>query len=368
MSGNMALGLTRFFSSLNKDTQASPDKVVGIDFGSSSVKVVEIMNKNNVLTLQTYGELQLGPYADADLGSVTQLVQSKRTEALVDVLRESKVTARNAVMTLPLATSFVTVFSVNAKKGEDLNPRIRVESRKYIPVPMNDVTLDWQELPALGQAPESVREVLVVAVLNTTQAETQGVMQSVNMSAQPTEIELFSTLRALTKDSDESVAMVDLGAQTSKLYIANQGMVRKIHRVFAGGAQATQRISTLLQIPYEEAENRKRNYTQDDASAADIKKTVVTTFERPFQEFKRVLSEYELKTGTPVTRLVITGGTASFADMHSYASYMFDRDVTRANAFDKLAYPAFMEDKLESIAPIFSTAVGAALRQFEVTT
>jgi type IV pilus assembly protein PilM len=363
----MAFGLKKIFSQLHTKTPAVPTQVVGIDLGSSSIKVVELVQKENVLTLKTYGELQLGPYADQELGKATRLAVGQQTEALVDVLRESKVTATSGVMTLQLSTSFVTVFGLNAKENEDISPRVRVEARKYIPVPMTDVTLDWSELPALGESSSSVREVLVAAVQNEARAETFKLLQAVKMSSQPTEIELFSALRAVSKTTDESIAIIDLGAQTSKLYIAHQGVVRKIHRVFVGGAQVTGRIAQQLQVPFEDAENQKRNYIQEGEHAAEIKKAMVTTIERPLQEFKRVLGQYELRSGAQVSRVVLTGGSASFIEMQAYVNYMFDRSVEKANPFTKVAYPAFMEDTLADIAPTFSVALGAALRPFEVT-
>jgi type IV pilus assembly protein PilM len=363
----MSLSFKSFFSNLSPKTTTAPKHVVGIDFGSSSVKVVELLQQEEIITLKTYGELQLGPYAGQDLGSVTRLELPQKIEAMVDVLRESKVTAQAGVMTLQLSTCFVTVFSVNAKEGEDIGPRVSVEARKYIPVPMADVTLDWSELPQLGEASASVREVLVVAVQNEAHTEAKNLLNAIKMSSQPTEIEIFSSLRAISTRDTPSVAVLDLGAQTSKLYISHDGVVRKIHRVFTGGSQATEKIAKVLEIPFEEAENRKRNYTESDENAIEIKKAVVSTFERPLQEFNRVLKQYELRSGEPVSRVVITGGSASFVDMQTYVNYMLERTVERANPFNKVAYPAFMEDMLEDIAPTFSAALGAALRSFEVT-
>ena len=364
---SIRMDLKSFFSNLAPKRTTTPKHVVGIDFGSSSVKVVELLQEDDVLKLKTYGELQLGPYSKQDLGSVTRLEVPQKIEALVDVLRESKVDASSGVMTLQLSTSFVTVFSVNAKKDEDIGPRVRVEARKYIPVPMADVTLDWSELPSLGEETTSVREVLIAAVQNDAHADAQNLLKAVKMGSQPTEIEIFSTLRAVSTAEDSSLAVIDLGAQTSKLYISNGGVVRKIHRVFVGGSQATDRVAKSLNISFEEAENRKRNYTDADEHAAEIKKAVASTFERPLQEFKRVLNQYELRSGGPVSRIVITGGSSSFADMQTYINYTLDRTVERANPFDKVAYPAFMEDMLEDIAPTFSAALGAALRPFEET-
>jgi len=184
------MDLKSFFSNLAPKRTTTPKHVVGIDFGSSSVKVVELLQEDDVLKLKTYGELQLGPYSKQDLGSVTRLEVPQKIEALVDVLRESKVDASSGVMTLQLSTSFVTVFSVNAKKDEDIGPRVRVEARKYIPVPMADVTLDWSELPSLGEETTSVREVLIAAVQNDAHADAQNLLKAVKMGSQPTEIEI----------------------------------------------------------------------------------------------------------------------------------------------------------------------------------
>jgi len=363
----MSFALKDFFAGLKPRTLTTPTKVVGIDLGSSSVKVVALEQVDGIITLKTYGELQLGPYQDQPLGSITRLPEKKQIEALVDVLRESKVHTKTGVFTLQLSTSFVTVFSVHAKEHEDLGPRVRVEARKYIPVPMADVTLDWSELPVLGTPTESMREVLVAAVQNTAHTQAKSLLHAVGMEAQPTEIEIFSALRASSKTDDTSVAILDFGAQTSKLYIAHEGVIRKTHRIFAGGAQATQHIAKTLDISFDEAENQKRNYNAKDANALEIKKAVVTTFERPLQEFKRVLHQFEIHAGEPVARVVITGGAASFVEMKAYAGYMLDRDIEIVNPFEKVAYPAFMEDILLEIAPIFTIAMGGALRTFEVS-
>lgn len=355
------------FSKLFKRTPvtSTPAHVVGIDFGSSSVKVVELEQRETMLALKTYGELQLGPYVRKALGEITSPTLEQKTEALVDVMREAKVSGESGVLAMPLTGSFLTIVSIPAKAKEDIAARIPVEARKFIPVPMSEISLDWTELPAHKNAPEHVREVLLAAVQNTANKEMHELLSAVEMSSQPTEIEAFSAIRACIQKEKETTAIIDLGAQTSKLYIVHEGMLRKMHRVFAGGAQATSQLAKLLEISYEEAENEKRNYRSEGTHAADIKKVVVTTFERSFQEFKRVLMQYETQTGLSVDRVVLTGGTAAFPEMQTYANYMLDYKTEVVNGFTKIAYPAFLEDTLTHIAPTFTVALGAALRGFD---
>ena len=348
----------------NPVTQA-PTHVVGIDFGSASVKVVELEQRESMVALKTYGELQLGPYANKELGAIASPTLEQRIEALVDVMREAKVTGESGVLALPLTGSFITIVSIQAEAGEDIASRVPVEARKFIPVPMTEISLDWTELPPFENTPANVREVLLAAVQNVSNKEMHELLAAVEMASQPTEIEVFSAIRACAIHDAETTAVIDLGAQTSKLYITHEGMLRKMHRVFAGGAQATSQLANLLTISHEEAENTKRNYTSDGENAAEIKKVVVTTFERSFQEFKRVLVQFEARTGLTIDRVVLTGGSAAFPEIQAYANYMLDYKTERINSFTKVAYPAFLEDTLEHIAPTFTVALGAALRGFD---
>lgn len=361
----MAADLKNVFSFLKKNTPALPQKVVGIDFGSSSVKVVEIELQNQVLTLSTYGELQLGPYVEMGMGSIAKLSLQKRTEALVDIMRESNITAKSAVLALPLADSFVTIMSLTAEDGEDISSRVPVEARKYIPVPLSDVALEWSEIPRDEKIASKSREVLLAAIQNDALADDKLLLDAIQMVSQPSEIELFSTLRSVTAETDVSVAVIDLGALMCKLYVSQDGFLRRIHRVRAGGSQITEGLSKLLQLSFEEAEDIKRNYKPNSPHASEIKKLMSVTFDRALQEFKRVISQHELRTGTAVSRIVLTGGAASSYDFASYASYIFDRPVEIGNPFNKVAYPAFMEDTLLELSPVFATALGAALRSFE---
>jgi type IV pilus assembly protein PilM len=361
----MGFDFKKVFSSVKKVTPALASKVVGIDFGSSSVKVVEVEKVEGILSLSTYGELQLGPYGQLGMGNAVKLPLQKRIEALVDVLRESKVTAQTSILSLPLSDSFVTIIPLQAKGDEDITPRVHVEARKYIPVPLSDVALEWSELSQEEKGSNLTREVLLVAILNEALRDMNALGESVSMSSRRSELEIFSTLRAVTKESDAAVAIIDIGARTSKLYIAEGGFLQRIHRVQTGGSYVTQALATQKGISFEDAENMKRSVSSQSQDGQVIKKIMSSVFERSFQEFKRVLQQHEMRTHKPVSRIALTGGAVLHADFVVLARYCFEREVEITNPFTKIGYPAFMEDTLASIAPIFTVALGAALQSFE---
>jgi type IV pilus assembly protein PilM len=362
----MAFDLKKLFGNLQPKQIIAPTKVVGIDFGSSSLKIVELEKREDAIALSTYGELQLGPYAGEALGVAVKLPLQKKIEALVDTFREAGVTAKDGVFAVPLGESFITVMSLPAKADEDIAPRVIVEARKYIPVPMSDVVLEWSEVTKVKEGVDvMVRDVLLVAIQNQSVADNKMLLDAITMVSRPAEIELFSAVRALTTFEDSITAIIDLGANMCKLYIVDQGILQKIHRVPQGGSLISKAIAGELQITQEEAENLKRMSDPSDARFGVVKKHIEQSLARPISEFKRVIDQFEIKSQAQVGRIVLTGGEAASDTTLQFVAYALGREVQKATPFLKVAAPAFLSDTLEAIGPSFTVALGAALRQFE---
>ncbi len=358
----MAFSFSNLFSTIKKEAELPPSRVVGIDIGSSSVKVVELEITEKAPVLRTYGELQLGPYDNKSLGEPVKLELKKRTEVLVDVLRESGVQAKHGVLSMPLSSSFVTVIPVTVRKGEEIEQRIRIEARKYIPVPLTDVTLDWIILDPIDASQTSMQEVLLVAIQNESLNEFSMLLTSVGMPAQPSEIEIFSTIRAVSSNEPGAFGIIDLGARVSKLYIVRNDVLERIHRVANGGASITNKLASMHNLSFEDAENLKRSFNTTPAQKQDIKRCTTSVLNAPLQEFKRLIDQYEIRIGSSLSKIILTGGVALTPAIIPYMSDLLSREVILATPFNKVAYPAFMEDTINELGPSFSVSLGAALR------
>src|SRR5690606_15981137 len=178
-----------------------------------SVKVVEIEETPRTIMLRTYGELQLGPYEDKPLGELVAISGQKRVEAVTDVMRESGVTGRTGALAMPLSSSFLTVIPVTASSQEDMAARIPVEARKYVPLPLTDVALDWNELPPIGGNSTTVKEVLLAAIENKALAEHRELLSAISMTGSAAEIEAFGLIRSLWRVKDTTLAIIDMGAR-----------------------------------------------------------------------------------------------------------------------------------------------------------
>jgi type IV pilus assembly protein PilM len=342
--------------------------VVGVDIGSSSMKVVELKQNKGVITLSTYGEVQLGPYSNREIGQTVNLSISKEQEALVDIIRESAVKARNAVFAMPLSSSFVTNVSIEADADADLSSLVRMEARKVIPSSLSEITLDWAEVELTKTelaAGEKRRNVLIAAIQNSALERFKVLMQFAGLIQPPTEIECFSTIRGLYTSEEEDIAIIDIGAVSAKLYIARKGLLMRMHRIRAGGAVATKQIEQALEVDFETAEQMKYAADRKSDSFAELKRAHDSSYDRAFREFRQVLAEYEEKTGVALGSVHLSGGGALFPGTDAYLAQATNREVILANPFSKVAYPAFMEDIMDEIGPSFTVALGAALRSFE---
>ncbi len=363
------MGLSNIFSSLKKSAQEQSitrDKVVGIDIGSSSIKIVELQNRENVLTLTTYGELELGPYADENpVGQAVVLPANIERQALVDILRESASKAKQAVFAMPLASSFVTVMNMQATAEEDISPRVRVEARKYIPIPIGEVTLDWAEVENSDQEGGTTRDVLLAAIQNDALGRFNGLMDTVEFRNTPIEIECFSLIRSVCSAEETDSAIIDVGATTTKLYIVRDGLLQRMYRVRAGGSMFTEKLAKELAIPFAEAEVKKRTLTTSDEQFPIFQKLHQLTYDRVFREFKQVIAEYEQKLHIEIPTVYIVGGGSLFVGFNNFAGTILEKNVQGALPFNKVAYPAFMEDTMNTIGSTFAVALGAAIRTFE---
>ncbi len=366
-------GLKALLSSFSTGS-ARVSSVVGIDIGSSSIKVVELQEKKGIVTLTTYGELQLGPYAKKEIGESVILNSSQEQEALVDVIRESAVGAKHAVFAMPLSSSFVTNVTIETEPNVDLSALVRVEARKVIPASLSEVTLDWAEVEFETEedskkkkdaSVKTQRSVLIAAIQNVALDRFKALMQFAGIEQPPTEIECFSAIRALYSVKDIDMAVIDIGATSSKLYLSKNGLLMRLHRIRAGGAVATGRIASMLSIDFEAAEIKKQNANHQDPDFSEMKRAHDSSYDRAFKEFNQVLREYETTNQISIPAVYISGGGAMFPGMDALLQEALARPVVRAHPFAKVAYPAFMQDTIKEIGPSFSVALGAAVRAFE---
>jgi len=356
--------------------------VIGIDVGASSAKVVQLRGAHGAAILETYGEIALGPYANEAIGKAVKLSSEKVAEALLDLMREANVTAKQGGISIPFSSSLISILDLPKADPEQLKRMIPIEARKYIPMQVSEVMLDWFVIPEeqnTGGAFDRIeekspirakgQEVLLVAIHNDTVSSYQTIASSAGLAIKFFEIEIFSAIRSSLGHGLAPVLVIDLGAATTKMYVVERGIIRVTHLITGGGQQMTEHLGRSMSWEFEKAERvkRERGLVESSTYSTDendrIKTALLSTLERVFSEADRVLLSYGKRYNKDVSHVVLTGGGASLPGLSAFANQSLHSEVEIANPFSRTEAPAFLDKVLQEIGPGFAVSVGLALRE-----
>ncbi|HBD24579.1 MAG: hypothetical protein A2566_03480 [Candidatus Zambryskibacteria bacterium RIFOXYD1_FULL_40_13] len=373
--------MANFLSNLVGDLFSKKNgSVLGIDIGSSSIKIVQLSRKNGHAVLDTYGELALGPYAGKSVGEATNLPPEKIVEAIADMLKEKEVniTTRACGVAIPFSSSLMTPIEMPMVSPKQLETMIPVEARKYIPVPISEVALDWYIIPK-DKNPDSEQfvdqtekeklqkiEVLIVAIHNDTLIRYKDIVTKNALEASFFEIEIFSTMRSVLEQELTPALIVDMGATSTKLYIVERGILRSSHMVNRGSQSITDELSKSLGISLTDAENIKRDKgLLGEVKGVKIKDVVTLTLNYIFSESNRVVLAYQKKYNKNVSKVILVGGGSALKGVVDVAKNNFQTEVVAGDPFSKVVAPAFLEKVLHETGPEFAVAIGVALRRLQ---
>ncbi len=365
----MSSFLDNFFNSFSKKAEES---AIGIDIGSSSIKVVEIKKRNDRAVLHTYGEIALGPYAGIEVGRATKLQPDQIVQALNDVLKESNVSTRIGAISIPMRSSMVSIFSMPIMDNKQLAEMIPIEARKYIPVPIGEVTLDWFIIPEdpnseVDKKHRKFVEAMVVAIHNDVLADYSNIAKNAQVQTSFFEVEMFSTIRAVVDSTDNApVMIIDIGASATKVYIAERGVIRDSHTINRGSQEITLNIAQAMGINIDFAEKIKRNYGFNEQKQDQLlKETIDWIFDPIFLEIKDILLEFQRKNNKIVSRAILAGGGGLLNGLAMKAQTKMEIETVNADPFSKVEAPAFLTDVLRQTGASFTTAIGLALRKLQ---
>ncbi len=341
----------------------SSNSVIGVDISTSAIKMVQLSRqKDGTAKLDTYGMLALGPYVDKSVGESVTISADKLTEAVKDLIRESNITSVECGMSIPMSSSLIRIIKMPLLDDEKLAKMVPLEVRKYIPVPVEEVHLDWWPLPE-GTTPGDSQsmDVLIVAIHNEVIKRLQSVIKGSGLHSAFFEIEIFSTIRSIVKDSNAPVLICDIGTNHTKIYVAERGFIKAAHVITKGSDTITRAMMDDQNISREEAEIQKREKGIDSSHGSLATKELLAIT----QEVARVGRSYESKNSHKIETLILSGGGALLPGLLGFMSQKLPQQVTMADPFERVETDPRLKDLLSRSGPEFGVALGIALRRLD---
>lgn len=371
---NIADSLKGIFSGLARKSQ---DTFVGIDIGSSYIKVAQLKKHKGRILLDTYGAVALGPYDGEEgvSGQLTNLENSKLTEALQNLLEQANVTARSAIISVSSSTSLIFILKLPKISERELSGVIQNEARKYIPVPLSEISLDWWMIPEQASYTEenegvnkkSDIDILVAAVRNEVVHRYNSIAQELGKFSQTQfEIETFSAIRGSFKHELSPVMLLDFGASGIRLSVVEHGVVRKFRAINRGSAYLSSSLQKSFELNFTEAEKLKREVgLQREHENQEAFNSINTGMNYIFSEIQNVIFDFEKDYKKPISKIILTGGGSLLPRFKEHVESRFNITTVFADPFSKAASPEFLDEVLKKAGPEFAVAVGLALQGLE---
>lgn len=333
---------------------------LGIDFGSRSIKAVELEFVKNKSKLVNYGWVNLHNSQEAvDLADNSN--GERLSSALASLLKNFNPKTNSVTVSIPSFNGLVLMVDFPIMDEMELAESIKLESRKYIPAPIDDVNISWEIVQGVQPSNPGMMKVVLVAAPKSEVNFYNSLFLGAGMSVDALELEPFALVRSLVGSDKGKFIIADIGAKNTSLSLVENGAVYINRSLNVGGINITNTISSELQVPFDEALQLKESGENFLTGSRQMK---FDSVEYIAGEIKRIISFRA--QGDSLDALILCGGTASLAGLTEAMSQMVGLNVVVGNPWSHVTYDRSAAPNLEQITgPSFAVAVGLAERGIE---
>ncbi len=371
-----------------------PKSYLGIDIGSGGIKVVELRLEKKRPVLSTYGltsnkqdihKLQItqdknisnlvsGSTAPENKPASTDQMGDAQIEKYANtlkvVLKTSRVMAKSAVVSLPVSSVFHAVVTLPVVKKEELDHLVKAEVKKLLPMPLEEMALDYQVLK--GSPDAKAQRVLVNAVPHKLIEFYSKIFQRAGLSLEALEPESTALARALI-GRDQAVSMIiDIGSERTNFFIIDGGVPITNQSIESGGDKIDKILQNILGVEHDMVEQSKydlfdylsatSNNVLSEQKWLDILMPVVDPI---IKEIDVSLELYLRQTGNEGKRpekIILTGGMSLMPFLAKYIQEKFNIKCYVGDSWARVVYQEGLKPVLRQIGPRMSVAIGLALR------
>ncbi len=342
-----------------------PKKCLGIDIGTSQVKVVEVYGTGRQKKLENYGQIS---WSGSPEKNAALPFGQDAGEAIKAIIKEADIKSKQVVFSIPDFLTFFTNLELPSMPKEELSQAIKYEAKRYIPLPVEEVTLDWQMIE--GESSGKNIKILLVAVPNEIVRQYSEIAKSSHLDLLSLEAEAFSLSRSLLKESEKGpVALIDVGARSTVCSIVDDKILKISHSLDMAGDVFTSTLAEGLGIDFNEAETLKKqcgikNNTGEEGGLL-VREILTPLLDAALRKIKEILRNFYHQERKNIEKIIITGSASLLPGLDEYFKDSLGKEVEKGNPFSGIAYPPILDKTLAEMGPGFAIAVGSALRGFE---
>jgi len=364
----MKLDISGFFADVTNFVRGG--RVLGIDIGTSSVKVAELTRARGVFSLANYGILETSDY----LRNPNQAIQSSglaidpayATRLLETLLREVQPKAKKALVTIPSFLSFVTTFDMPVLPASEMERGVQFQARQFIPLPIEQVSVDWAVVSQYeGERGQSYQRILLIGIPNDVIEAYTNICTAAHLSVVAFELESLSLLRSVPQVGEGPLLILDIGALVTNMIVVYGGRVQYSSQVDYGGAYLTHGLSQSLGLGMLRAEDLKRHSgLTGTGNEAQLSTLLPSYLDVIIEEVNNVRGVYGQRYSQKIETLALVGGGANLLGVAAYAGEQLGLHVHAPSVFFDVMYDPRLEPAVSLVGHELAAALGAAKGYF----
>jgi type IV pilus assembly protein PilM len=343
----------------------SPNHYVGIDIGTTSIKVAEIVRTDGALFLKSYGILENYAHLERLNESIQtsnfKLVEEPTAQLISTLLKKTNMHPDYVVMSVPAFESFVALISLPKMPEREIDQALAYQAKQYIPLPVADTMLEWVNV---GEDEKGL-QILLIAVPKDEVARLVKTAQLAKLNLNSIELESISAARIFSSVVKEPYMIVDIGGRLTSFALVEKGKLKFVENIDLGGGDLTQVISTGMNIDPFRAEELKRTYgivenNDSNTGIASLMLPILGNIAAQTMKTKRL---YESNHNLTIGTIVLTGGGANLPGCLEYFGKETQSKVIKGNPFEMgiIKYESKLEPIVKEIGSSLSIACGLSM-------
>lgn len=347
-------------------------RAFGLDIGDATLKLVVLERRKNLrgnikYTIKNYREIAIPPGLIVG-GEIKDAPKVKiYIKSLLQSAVRGRVKLRGVIASLPESKTFLKEIIIPKVENGNVMPMIKEELEKQIPLSVDELYLDWQEVETVQSGSQS--KIIVSAALRTMIDSYTSLIESAGLIPLVLEPESLALARATVDETEnlapeETVVLVDIGAERTNIIFWQNGTVRLSITSPISGRALTAAIAEKEKISMEEAEKVKLECGLDPTKCGErVRPIIMANINELIKNTRAALRFHQehLAVDVKIQKIILCGGGANLSHLEGVLSQELKikvRHATELGDFQKPKYMAFGPEKYLS----FATAVGLAKR------
>ena len=356
---------------LNSLTNFGAQSHLGIDIGTASVKLVEIESSKGKISLKNYGILETGGHLDqindAIQTSSLEILDSETAEVIKTLIDQVGPQTKDVAISLPAFSAFTSLLQIPDIPDKETSQAMEYQAKSLVPMPLSKVRLDWFRVGrGTSSSGAKVQSIFLVAVPSDLITKYQNIVKKLGFNLKVMELETVSSARVLTSGDPTLTLIIDMGARSTAISIAQNGYLYHSAQADFAGASLTQAVAQGLGINKQRAEElKKQKGLLGQGGEYQVSTLMLPYLDVIISEAKRVKESYEKSNAVTVGRVILSGGGANLLGVEKYISEELQLPAVKADPFGaKVSYPQSMSPIIKEVGPHLTVALGLGIKGF----